>query len=282
MITSNPIYTRKPSPQDFALPDCFWEKISPLLPHEPEKRKPGRPPMDNRQAMTAICYILHTGCQWKALPRHLGAKSTVHARFQLWVRLGIFLKLWILGLLCYDQKRHLHWQWQSLDGCHVVAPLGGELTGPSYKHRGKTGSNRSLLTDENGIPLAVVLAPANCNDFLLTEVTLESIPIARPDPGSQEQNLCLDKGYDYPEVDAVVQDWQYIGHIRRKEEPMLPPENRIHKPKRWVVERAHSWMNNFRGVFIRWCRKAANYLAFLHFACAIITFRAAKIIPKIL
>lgn len=272
----------KPNQQDFTLQDSLWEKIEPLLPKNPQKKKRGRPPMDNRKAMAAIFYILYTGCQWKALPRYLGAKSTVHARFQLWVSLGIFLKLWTLGLICYDQKSHLHWQWQSMDGCHVVAPLGGKLTGPSYKHRGKTGSNRSLLVDENGIPLAIVLAPANCNDFVLTQATLESIPIDRPDPLSLEQNLCLDAGYDYPEVDTIVHDWQYIAHIRRQLEPLLPPENRIHKPKRWVVERTHSWMNNFRSVFVRWARKASNYLAFLHFACAIITFRAAKIIPKIL
>ncbi len=268
--------------QHFSLPDSFWDKISSLLPQPSQIRKIGRPPMDNRKAMTAICYILHTGCQWKALPRYLGAKSTVHARFQLWTRLGVFHKMWTLSLLSYDQIIGLHWQWQSLDGCHIVAPLGGNITGPSYKHRGKTGSNRSLLTDENGIPLAIVLAPANSNDFLLTELTFESFAIPRPNPISIQQNLCLDKGYDYSEIDLALQKWQYIPHIRRISEPILPPENRIHKPKRWVVERSHSWMNNFRSVFIRWARKASNYLAFLHFSCALITFRAAKIIPKIL
>jgi len=43
---------------------------------------------------------------------------------------------------------------------------------------------------------------------------------------------------------------------------------------RWVVERAHSWMNRFRRLLVRWDKKPQNYLAFLHFACGLIAFRA--------
>ena len=50
----------------------------PLLPTIPHKKKAGRPRMNDRQAMNAIFYILRTGCQWNALPRSLGASSTVH------------------------------------------------------------------------------------------------------------------------------------------------------------------------------------------------------------
>ncbi|MBS3099413.1 transposase, partial [Candidatus Pacearchaeota archaeon] len=46
------------------------------------------------------------------------------------------------------------------------------------------------------------------------------------------------------------------------------------KARRWVVERTHSWLNRFRGILIRWCKKTENYLAMLHFACGIITWRA--------
>jgi transposase len=35
--------------------------------------------MDDRRAMSAIFYVLRTGCQWNALPRSLGASSTVAA-----------------------------------------------------------------------------------------------------------------------------------------------------------------------------------------------------------
>jgi putative transposase len=47
------------------------------------------------------------------------------------------------------------------------------------------------------------------------------------------------------------------------------------KARRWVVERTHSWRNRFRRVLIRWDKKGENYLAFLHFACGLIAFRAS-------
>jgi putative transposase len=47
------------------------------------------------------------------------------------------------------------------------------------------------------------------------------------------------------------------------------------KARRWVVERAHSWMNRFRRLLVRWDKKPQNYLAFLHFACGLIALRAA-------
>ena len=48
-----------------------------------------------------------------------------------------------------------------------------------------------------------------------------------------------------------------------------------YRARRWVVERAHSWMNRYRRLLIRWEKKVDNYLALLHFACATIAFRAA-------
>lgn len=77
----------------FQIPDELWERIENLLPPPKAKKKPGRPRMDDRQAMTAICYGLRTGCQWKALPRRLGAPRTVHDRFQEWREAGVFERL---------------------------------------------------------------------------------------------------------------------------------------------------------------------------------------------
>ena len=37
-----------------------------------------------REVLNAIFYVLSTGCQWKALPKDLPPKSTVHYYFMLW------------------------------------------------------------------------------------------------------------------------------------------------------------------------------------------------------
>ena len=79
----------------YEIPDTLWNQIFPLLVHKPKrkKKKTGRPRMDDRKAMNAIFYIARTGCQWKALPRSLGASSTVHDRFQQWRQDGVFKRM---------------------------------------------------------------------------------------------------------------------------------------------------------------------------------------------
>jgi putative transposase len=44
------------------------------------------------------------------------------------------------------------------------------------------------------------------------------------------------------------------------------------KARRWVVERTHSWLNRSRRLLVRWEKKAENYLAFVHLACAQLIF----------
>src|ERR671913_423868 len=79
--------------------DEFWEKVQPLIPPTPSHAKGGRTRMDDRQAFAAMIYVLRTGIQWNALPRQMGASSTVHDRYQEWERLGFFEQLWQAGLL---------------------------------------------------------------------------------------------------------------------------------------------------------------------------------------
>ena len=99
--------------------------------------------------------VLRTGIQWNALPRELGASSTVHDRFQEWATAGFFAALWRAGLAEYDELTGIAWEWQAVDGVMTKAPFGGDATGPNPTDRAKRGTKRSLLTDGAGIPLAV-------------------------------------------------------------------------------------------------------------------------------
>jgi putative transposase len=119
---------------DDHIPDAFWEQMVRVLPPPAPKTKEGRPRMADRHAMTAILSVLRTGCQWKALPRRLGAPSTVHDRFQAWRAARVFERLWQDGLLRYDELKGLEWAWQAMDGAMTTAPLGGE-TGRQEPHR---------------------------------------------------------------------------------------------------------------------------------------------------
>lgn len=107
------------------IPDALWERIEPLLPPRATRSKRGRPPTPDRQCMDGIFYVLRTGCHWKALPRCLGAGSTVHDRYQAWRAAGLFERLWQAGLQEYDHLKGVDWTWQAMEGAMTKAPLGG-------------------------------------------------------------------------------------------------------------------------------------------------------------
>ena len=125
------------------------------------------------------------------------------------------------------------------------------------------------------MPVGVEVAGANRPDMQLAEDTLVSIPVERPEPtAAAPQHLCLDKGYDYDEVRAVVEEFGFTAHIpARGAEAQKVKRRAGHKARRWVVERTHSWMNRFRGILLRWNKKPENYFAMLHLVFAIITYR---------
>ena len=127
------------------------------------------------------------------------------------------------------------------------------------------------------MPIGLALAGANRHDMKLVRETVENILVQRPEPTPQQpQGMCLDKGYDYQEVRDILQEFGFTEHIRsRGQEAQEIKTKAGKKARRWVVERTHSWLNRFRRILIRWDKKPENYIAFLHFACALVAFRAA-------
>ena len=151
------------------------------------------------------------------------------------------------------------------------------MTGPNPTDRGKGGVKRSLLTEGHGIPIGLAVDGANRHDMKLVRATIESIVIERPEPTEEQpQGMCLDKGYDFEEVRDTLVEFGFTAHIRsRGEEAQALKMEAGNKARRWVVERSHSWLNRFRRILVRWDKKPEHYIAFLHFACALIAFRAA-------
>jgi putative transposase len=267
----------------YRISDELWKVLQPLLPEHvnPHRFGGGRPRVADRDCADAIFYVLRTGCQWQALDQtELCAHSTAHNRFQEWVQAGVFLKLWQAGVERFDELGGIDWNWLSLDGAMTKAPLGGEKTGPNPTDRGKGGVKRSLLTEGHGVPIGLTIEGAQRHDMKLVRSTIESIVVERPEPTEkQPQGMCLDKGYDYDEVRDILREVGFTAHIRaRGEEAKAIKMEAGFKARRWVVERAHSWLNRFRRLLVRWDKKPQNYLAFLHFACGLIAFRAAGLL----
>src|SRR5882757_3371230 len=64
------------------LTDDEWALVEPLIP--PARRGGNKRHVDEREVMNGIMYILSTGCQWRAIPKDLPPRSTVHDYLDLW------------------------------------------------------------------------------------------------------------------------------------------------------------------------------------------------------
>ena len=103
------------------IPDKLWDKIRTIL----TDNMIGRPIIPYRKVLNGIIYVLRTGYQWKMLPREYGSGSTCHRRFQQWIQIDSFKKIWIRLLKEYDHKKGIKWVWQLLDSISIKSPLGG-------------------------------------------------------------------------------------------------------------------------------------------------------------
>ena len=135
----------KKSYQSWTISDELWNKIKEYIPkkqRDPNKQYKnapgqGRPPLSPRKVLAGIFYVLRTGCQWKAVPKEFGCGSSIHRYYQEWLDAGFFEKIWALGLEEYDELKGIGWEWQSLDGCMIKAPLAKEAVGKNPTDRGK-------------------------------------------------------------------------------------------------------------------------------------------------
>ena len=129
--------------------------------------------------------------------------------------------------------------------------------------------------DEQGGPLAAVIAGANVHDTKLLDATLAAVVIDRPAVVDQEQHLCLDKGYDNPTGHAAVAKHDYVPHIRRIGEDATARRHKKSKPRRWVVERTLGWLSKCRALLVRYDKNWFNHLGLIQFACALLWYRRA-------
>jgi transposase len=125
-----------------------------------------------------------------------------------------------------------------------------------------------------------VIAAANVHDRAVAVETLDGGVVRAGRGVRRPRHLCLDAGYDAPYVWGAVRARGITPHIRRQrrrgEPPLLLGPMHQGKPRRWVVERTGSWYNRFRGLLIRWERKATNYEANVHLASALIALQQAR------
>jgi transposase len=75
-------YDRSQLRYESDLTDEEWARVAPLIP--PAKHGGARRTVDLREVVNGLMYILSTGCQWRAIPKDLPARSTLWGYFDRW------------------------------------------------------------------------------------------------------------------------------------------------------------------------------------------------------
>ncbi|MFD4688188.1 IS5 family transposase [Streptomyces sp. NPDC058219] len=270
------LFVGKRQSRPWIVSDELWSLVEPLLPVPPPKQVEGRPRIPDRQALCGILFVLRTGIQWEFLPQELGFGSgmTCWRRLAAWNEAGVWDELHLVLLTKLRAAKKLDWSRAVIDsprtGCSA-----GPKSGPGPVDRGRPGSKHHVLTDGQGIPLAVSLAGGNRNDVTELLPLLDKVPavagvVGRP--RHRPDALLADRGYDHAKYRRLL----WARGIR----PVIAERGVEHGSGlgiyRYVVERTIAWLQGFRRLRIRWERRADIHEAFLGLAACLIPHRPVQ------
>lgn len=246
------------------LTDAEWALITALIP--PAKHGGRKREVDERKIADGIMYLLSTGCQWRAIPKDLPPRSTVHGYLGRWQWDGTLERI---HHALYVQCRELAGREASptvgiIDSQSVKsAEKGGARIDPPGYDAGKKikGKKRHILVDTQGLLMQAIVHAADVQDRDGGALLMASLFGLYPfllklfaDGGYQGPQFQseLRKALTQVEVEVVKRSHQAKGFV------VLP--------KRWIVERTFAWLNRCRRLAKDWENLSDRALAFLHLA----------------
>ena len=141
------------------LDDKLWQIIEPFLPPPKKRRKrhPGRKPIDNRSALSAILFVLRTGLPWEYLPQELGWGSgmTAWRRLHAWQKKGVWQRIHEALLAHLQEADKIDWSRAVVDSSSVRAVHGGKKRAPIRP----IAANRAASTTWRPMPAAFPSQP---------------------------------------------------------------------------------------------------------------------------
>ena len=230
--------------------------------------------------MYCSCSRLAAGGRIYRLPFACHGYASCWRRFSFWRKRGALKLVWQEVLLILDKQGKLDLSLGNLDGSLVQSPK-FQGTGFSKKHK-RTGTNISLVTGKQGLPLANVLAKGNRHDIVSAEATVKKIRV-----GAKRRlaELNADKGYDSAAFRRNLRKRGIKTNIperkykHRRKLGRKPRYNKTQFKFRAFAERTNAWLKYFyfRKLRYRWERKKCMFQAMVDLACLLICLRRVEI-----
>jgi transposase len=221
-----------------------WALIERLLPTPAcETSRGGRSEKHpRREIVDAIRYVVDTGCKWRALPVDYPPWRTVWGFMARWAAAGIVgqIRDQLAGRIRRDMGKGPRAVATVIDSQSVKAAETVSKATRGYDAGKKiNGRKRHLVVDTRGLPLMVMVTPADLHDAAAAKEVLFRLRLMHP----EITIVWADSAYAGKLVDWAKQ------HLNLTVKPVSRPKDAsgfVVLPRRWVVERSLAWMMHAR------------------------------------